>query len=169
MSIDEAQKRIKKILDQKTPLLIKKLSKFLNDLPFEVLDHAISKNDIDAIYFEYESDSLTPIACPLNSKVGYCGAGEVVEILNPDEDQLFPYEYFFDLIKSCSNDQKEAFEESLFSLQANMYEQWFIDCWKQTRNLRPSIRGFISIHDSSYCIDLDSKAQLKIQDGTKFF
>jgi hypothetical protein len=167
---EEAEIRILDDLEKHSLKLTAKLSNFLNNLPFEVIDSGFSKKDINGIHFEYEIESFTPIACPLNTAKGYCGAGEVIDIVSDEEEELLPFERYEDLIDVFPPEEKDEFEENLLWMLADTYEKWFMRCWKQARGLKPNIRGFISPHDSWYRIDLDDGN--KFEEGTgevKFF
>lgn len=170
MTEEEAINRLHVKLNSKTDLLLNEIKRFLIELPFDVIDEGFSKKDINGIHFEYEVTSFEPIACPLNIKTGYCGAGEVVEILDKTENQVFNFQDYEDLITLFPEEEKEEFEENLLWFQADVFEKWFANCWKEVRHLRPDIKGFVSIHDAWYRVDLDTG--LKFEEGKgdiKFF
>ena len=134
-------------LEAKSARLIAEIKRMLTTKPF-LLDDGTTKEDVDGIDFAYDSDSWVPIACPLNTRTGYCGAGETLDLLDAGEDESFP--------------ETEDAERR--------YIEWFMRCWAEGRTAAPGVRGFVSMHDSSWRTDLDSGEEFREDEGkVKFF
>jgi hypothetical protein len=137
--------------------------------PF-LLDDDVSKEYINGIHFEYEWDSFLPIACPLNTKTGYCGGGEPLALFKEGEDQLFPKMITRDALGSTPEIEREALRDQLSSMMTQKYVEWFMDCWKQVRHVAPKMRGFVSVHDTTWRVDLDTGEKFEEGEGkVKFF
>ena len=60
--------------------------------------------------------------------------------------------------------------EALNSLMTELYVAWFSAAWKTARKAAPSIRGFLSVHDTIWRTDLDSGKEFREDAGlVKFF
>ena len=169
MNFDDARAKIDAILEGKTSILVAEIKRMIIDRPF-VLDRGITKDQINGIHFEYEWDSFLPIACPLNTITGYCGAGEPLALFERGEDQLFPTSIEEDCLNSVAATEHESIERLIHALQTERYREWFLASWKLARDVNPSMRGFWSVHDSIWRTDLDTGEKFEEDSGrVKFF
>ncbi len=169
MNFDEVKAKIDEILKEKSSILVAEIKRMIKDRPF-VLDQGITKELINGIHFEYEWESFLPIACPLNTITGYCGAGEPLALFQRGEDQLFPSNIEEYCIQSLVTSEYESTEELIRALQTKKYREWFLACWKLAREVDPTMRGFWSVHDTIWRTDLDTGEEFREDSGkVKFF
>jgi hypothetical protein len=133
------------------------LRHLLADLPFE----GVSAGEVDAIRFEYDYPSFVPVALAVNGRTGYVGEFEMVDLLVPGEHSVFDRGRLDRYVETLSEDEQADVRDELDWLQMARYEAWFRECWAAVRGTRPAVRGLISIHDSSWVMDLDTGDKLR--------
>jgi hypothetical protein len=132
--------------------LVAEIRRIIVERPF-LLNPGVSPEQIDAVHFEYEYETLGPVASPLNTQTGYCGGGEVLNI------ELDP------TLRSKLHTGHAVDQDAVDDLIAGAYEKWFRTCWLESRGANPMIRGFLSVHDSVLRLELDSGETF--QDGER--
>jgi hypothetical protein len=149
MTLDEATTQLQAVLNAKTSRLVAEIQRMIVQRPF-LLNEGVPKAAVNGIHFEYEWDSFLPIACPLNTTIGYCGGGEPLALFADDEDQLFP--------------------TTIGRAVTQMYCSWFAAAWKLARSADPAMRGFLSVHDTIWRTELDTGEQFREDTGpVRFF
>lgn len=164
MDINETSEEFAAALRAQSGVLIGKIRQLLEDRPF-TLNAGVSKEAVDAIHFEYEWESFQPIAIPLNTCSGYCGHGFPLEL----SATLIP-----STVESALTDAMDADEDDfcddLREKMKDAYVAWFKAAWHASRGTTPSMRGFLSVHDTIWRIDLDTGEEFREDAGAvKFF
>jgi len=169
MTPEEARLYLQAAFDAMTPVLIAEIQRTLVDLPF-VLDSGATRSSIDGIHFEYEWDSFQTVACPLNTATGYCGLGALLELTRSANQSLIATDLEEALLRSTRDSDEDTMREAFSSLATELYLAWFMSGWKLARGIQPSIRGFLSVHDTIWRTDLDTGEKFRVGEGrVKFF
>jgi len=169
LALNHARQRMESALATKSALLESEIRRMLTDQPFK-LDRGVKKTAVDAIHFEYEFDSFLPMACPLNTTSGYCGAGQQLLLLARGEKQLFPKAIRRDFVEALPKKEQDQGEDRLSELETALYVAWFRQAWQQARSAAPQMLGFLSVHDTLWRTDLDSGETFREDSGrVKFF
>jgi hypothetical protein len=169
VNIDEARMQYEAVLAAKTAPFAAVLRRTIVERPF-ALDPGVVATAVDAIHFEYEWDSFLPVACPLNTKSGYCGRGEPLALFSPEEHQLFPDAIDQAQFAALPDADPDEIGDLLSALKTELYVGWFVSVWKAIRNAAPGIRGFLSVHDTVWRTDLDTSEEFRSDSGPiKFF
>src|SRR5258708_39923276 len=88
VKIDEARMQYEGVLVAKTAPFAAVLRRTIVERPF-ALDPGVVATAVDAIHFECEWDSFLLVACPLNTKSGYCGRGDPLAVFSRKKHQPF--------------------------------------------------------------------------------
>jgi hypothetical protein len=169
MTLDEATTQLQAVLNAKTSRLVAEIQRMIVQRPF-LLNEGVPKAAVNGIHFEYEWDSFLPIACPLNTTIGYCGGGEPLALFADDEDQLFPTTIGRAVLEATPMADRESVQELLDSVMTQMYCSWFAAAWKLARSADPAMRGFLSVHDTIWRTELDTGEQFREDTGpVRFF
>jgi len=169
MMLEEAKLKLEAAFRAKTPLLVAEIQRTLVDRPF-ALEPGATKSSINGIHFEYEWDSLQTVACPLNTVTGYCGRGARLKLTGDPNKSLVPTEIEDTLLRSIQGSDEDAVRDELSSLVTELFLAWFRSGWNLARSVDPSVRGFLSVHDTIWRMDLDSGEEFRTDSGrVKFF
>ena len=169
MTLDDAAARYRAVLAERTPALADALRWVIVERPF-TLDPGVSLDTVDAVHFEYAWDSFQPVAIPLNTGTGYCGRGWKLAVLPAGESRLFPEEIEQAVAAATPEADPLDLDDELDELKSGLFIQWFIAIWRQTRRAAPTIRGFLSVHDTIWRTDLDTGGEFRTDSGrVKFF
>jgi hypothetical protein len=169
MSVDEAVAEFAAAFDAKMPVLVSEIRRLIVECPF-TLDSGVLKTSVDGIHFEYDWSTFIPVACPLNTSTGYCGSGERLGLLSAYETELLPPSLEEDVLESAPESERKVVQKKLDAGLTEVYRDWFANGWKQARNVKPHMRGFLSVHDAGSRTDLDTGEELSEDLGpVKFF
>ncbi|WP_025136730.1 hypothetical protein [Achromobacter sp. DH1f] len=164
MDINEANKSFAAALRKQNKALIGTIQRLLQERPFS-LDKGVSKETVDAIHFEYDWESFAPVAIPLNTRSGYCGRGLPLALPAP----LIPPAVDAALDEATDNEDDDFCDE-LREAMTDTYVAWFQAAWRDARAVNPSLRGFLSVHDTIWRTDLDTGEEFREDAGrVKFF
>lgn len=152
--IKTAKKGMEAYLESLEPSLVFQLKELLGKLPFK-LDQGFEPALIQAIHFEYEPEYFDIVCYPIGvpSEVIIVSQHKQYSYLYPDELKAGFYQWLAGIEKS----QASELEEQFLNLTYDLFEQWFNRCWDAAKIANPAIRGFLSVHDTSYITDLDRK------------
>jgi hypothetical protein len=167
MTIDDALIEFELALDAKLPVLVAEIQRVIVDLPFDLAD--VPKSSVDAIHFEYDFPSFLPVAIPLNATTGYCAPGELLSLLSQFETDLVPEGFRGEVLEEIAEQDQDEALNALNDAMDEMYRDWFARCWQLARAANPRIRGFLSIHDLTSRLDLDTGEELEEDTGPVVF
>ncbi len=164
MDINDANQAFAAQLQQQNKALISKIQWLLQERPF-TLDPGASREIVDAIHFEYDWESFAPVAIPLNTRSGYCGRGLPLALPAP----LIPPAVDAALDEAMDNEDDD-FGDDVREAMTATYVAWFQAAWREARAAAPSLRGFLSVHDTIWRTDLDTGEEFREDAGrVKFF
>ncbi|MFA1686415.1 hypothetical protein [Achromobacter dolens] len=164
MEINEANQSFAAGLRRQNEALIGEIQRLLRERPF-TLDQGVSRETVDAIHFEYDWESFTPVAIPLNTRSGYCGRGLRLALQYP----LIPPDVDAALTEAMDNEDDD-FGDELREMMTETYLAWFQTAWRDGRDANREVRGFLSVHDTIWRTDLDTGEAFREDAGrVKFF
>lgn len=156
-------------LDAKMPVLVSEIRRLIVDCPF-TLDSGVLKTSVDGIHFEYDWSTFIPVACPIDTSIGYCGSVETLSLLSEYETELLPPSLEENVLQSVPESERQATQDRLDATITEVYCDWFENGWRLARSARPHMRGFLSVHDTIWRTDLDTGEEFREDLGpTKFF
>jgi hypothetical protein len=169
MTLEAAKLNVQAALDAKTQILIAEIQRMLVDRPF-ALNSGASKASIDGIHFEYAWDSFQTVACPLNTSTGYCGRGSLLKLTRSPNLPLVPTDVEEALLRSAHAADEGSVREAFTELATEVFLAWFTSGWQLARGIEPSVRGFLSVHDTIWRTELDTGEEFRDDSGrVKFF
>lgn len=168
MTLDDALTEFELTLDAKLPVLVAEIRRVIVDLPFD-LDDDIARSSIDGIHFEYDFPSFLPVAIPLDTTTGYCAPGELLSLLSQFETDLVPEGFRGEVLETIAEEDQDEVLDALDDAMDEMYRDWFARCWQLARTANPRIRGFLSIHDLTSRLDLDTGEEFEEDTGPVVF
>lgn len=161
----QARLAVQAALDAKSSELVAEIRRMVVDRPF-LLNASSTKSSINGIHFVYAWDSFQTVACPLNTSTGYCGRGALLRLTRDPNEPLVN-----GLALSLGQPSDEgAQQDELGALLTEVFCCWFSAAWQLARTIDPSIRGFLSVHDTIWRTDLDTGEEFREDSGrVKFF
>ena len=164
MDINEASTSFAAMLRKQNEALTGEIQRLLRERPF-TLDQGVSRETVDAIHFEYDWESFTPVAIPLNTRSGYCGRGLRLALQYP----LIPPDVDAALTEAMDNEDDD-FGDELREIMTETYFAWFQSAWRDARDANREVRGFLSVHDTIWRTELDTGEEFREDAGrVKFF
>lgn len=164
MDINEASTSFAAMLRKQNEALIGEIQRLLRERPF-TLDQGVSREIVDAIHFEYDWESFTTVAIPLNTRSGYCGRGLRLALQYP----LIPPDVDAALTEAMDNEDDD-FGDELREIMTETYLAWFQSAWRDARDANREVRGFLSVHDTIWRTELDTGEEFREDAGrVKFF
>lgn len=164
MDINEASTSFAAMLRKQNEALTGEIQRLLRERPF-TLDQGVSRETVDAIHFEYDWESFTPVAIPLNTRSGYCGRGLRLALQYP----LIPPDVDAALTEAMDNEDDD-FGDELREIMTETYLAWFQSAWRDARDANREVRGFLSVHDTIWRTELDTGEEFREDAGrVKFF
>jgi hypothetical protein len=152
-------------LDAKSAALAAALRDVLANHAFHFADGS-GPADVEAIRFEYASDTFESTAYPIHRTRGCCGDGLPLSAIEPVFDRSAEEEY----LGSVGEHERDDASEALDEVKKADLLRWFTAGWRQVRSAAPAIRGFLSVHDSTWVTDLDTGEKKKEDDtGFRFY
>lgn len=133
------------------------LRRLVTDLPFE----SVEPDEVNAIRFVYAWPSFATAAAPVNRRHGYWGWMRRVDILAPDERDVFDRGGLLRHLATIPEDDRAEAEDVLSRGQRERFVSWFRGCWAAVRDARPELRGLISTPSSMWLTDLDTGRRLR--------
>src|SRR5690554_4213945 len=128
MEINEANQSFAAGLRKQGQALISEIQRLLRERPF-TLEEGVSRETVDAIHFEYDWESFTPVAIPLNTRSGYCGRGLRLALqyplIAPDVDAA---------LTEAMDNEDDDFGDELREIMTETYLAWFQAAWRDARD-----------------------------------
>ncbi len=166
--IELIPEKIKTILAQSESVYCAEIFRILKDLPFE-MDAPCDTSKITGVHFEYAWDTYSTTACPINDKIGYCGSVVTLKSYYPESNDIFPEDFNEQILALGLKSDSDDIEDELSELKCAIFSEWFTFCWKRNRNANLNIKGYLSIHDTNFRLDLDTGIDFSLDDSEIIF